>query len=105
MLTVRDMMAGSAEAIRAGGPGSGRRPSFELSDKATGNRVHDALRSIGYSYKGNGMYEHPDGYRAAHVNPNGFVNRLHVKDADEDHLAKVEQTLDEKGLKEKGWKN
>lgn len=92
-------------SVQSGGPGSGRhRTVFNLSDKATGNKVHDALRSLGYHRdmsRSDSHYEHPDGHEIDYKNPNFRVNQLHVHaigSEPEDEFADIEMHLQEKGL-------
>jgi hypothetical protein len=122
MTTIRDHITaieatGTSEGAEKGWDTRGRgrtssaKSSFNLADRATGNRVGDALRSLGYerdmskaNAPGGTYYKHPDGHVAFHANPNLFINRLHIqpdgetKDDREDHLADVERTLQEKKL-------
>src|SRR5580765_3442620 len=100
MPNLRDNL--KVQELLAGGPGSGRVAVFGLTDKATGNKVHDALKSLGYTKdvtQHQNFYTHPDGHEAIHTNPNFMVNKLRivshggsVGDA-EDHFADVEQRL------------
>ena len=96
-------------SLHAGGPGSGRHKTvFDLTDKATGNRVHDAMKSLGYvvdmSKRNLGLgtrYTHPDGHEAQHIDMGYKGNQLkvHAIGSDpEDHFADVERILQERGL-------
>jgi hypothetical protein len=86
--------------------GRGRKTGevFNLSHKATGNKVASALRSLGYSRdmsKSNlpgTHYSHPEGHEAYHDNPGFQRNNLRISSSGKDHLADVEQKLQEKGL-------
>ena len=56
MLTVRDMMAGSAETIRAAGTSEGAMKGWDV----RGRRSHDVLVSSGFNHRGtdNGLHKY-----------------------------------------------